>query len=258
MSSFKVTIVQTDLAWEDREANLKALSQKIAQISEPTDVIVLPEMFTTGFTMNTKAVAETMDGSAAKWLQEQALATNSSIVGSIIVNENDNYFNRLIWMRPDGTYDHYDKRHLFRMGNEHLTYTAGETKLIVEDHGWQFRPLTCYDLRFPVWSRNQGDYDVLIYIANWPESRREAWKTLLAARAIENQAYVIGVNRIGTDGMGLNYSGDSMVIDPKGEIISQTEPYQESVETIELCLNELDGFREKFPVAQDADEFSIN
>ena len=252
-----ITIIQTNLAWENIDKNLNKLSIKIDNINQPTDLIVLPEMFSTGFSMKSKQLAEDMNGKAMKWLKIKAKEKNCVIVGSLIINENTNYFNRLICMYPDGSFSFYDKRHLFRMGNEHKSYVAGENKLIINIKNFRLRPLVCYDLRFPVWSRNIDDYDVLIYVANWPESRREVWNKLLFARAIENQAYVVAVNRIGKDATGITYSGDSKIINPKGIEISKTKPFEESIETITISLDELNKFKTSFPVDLDADEFKI-
>ena len=254
----KITIIQADLAWEKKEDNLNSFSEKLNQITEPTDIIVLPEMFTTGFSMKAEKLAEDWNGKTIEWIKQKAKEKNSVIACSLIFSENKKFYNRLIWMNPDGSYQYYDKRHLFRMVNEQKYYTAGNTKLIVEFKSWKICPLICYDLRFPVWCRNQDDYDVLIYIANWPEKRIYTWKTLLLARAIENQAYVIAVNRVGKDGNGIIYSGDSAVINPKGYIISKTQPYKESVETLALSKDELNNLRKAYPVKLDADEFEMN
>ncbi|RLD63230.1 MAG: amidohydrolase [Bacteroidetes bacterium] len=251
------TIIQTSLAWEDIDKNLENLSQKINEINQKTDLIILPEMFSTGFSMKSKQLAEGMNGKAMQWLKTKANKKNCVIIGSLIIVEDNNYYNRLICMYPDGKYHYYDKRHLFRMGNEHQFYVAGDNKLIIKIKKFRIRPLVCYDLRFPVWSRNANDYDVLIYVANWPESRREVWNKLLLARAIENQSYVVAVNRIGTDATGLYYSGDSKVINAKGIEISKTKPHEEAIETIALSLDELNKFRKAFPVDLDADKFKI-
>jgi len=254
----KITLVQTSLAWEDVDANLAAFSQKLAGL-EPssTDVIVLPEMFTTGFTMNASGVAETMDGKAIKWLANMASQKKCVITGSLVIKENGNYYNRLIWMCPDGTYEVYDKRHTFRMAEENKTYASGNKKLVVELNGWKICPMICYDLRFPVWSRNTGDYDCLIYVSNWPERRSYAWRHLLIGRAIENQAYVVGVNRIGYDGNGIDYPGYSVALSPKGEPLSNISPNIDTIETVTLSYKELEDFRREFPVALDADKFNI-
>lgn len=286
MQDLSVTIIQTDLFWENPTANLANLEEKMAQISLPTDLIILPEMFTTGFTMNAKSIAEPMNFTTFKWLKQQAKRTQAVITGSFIVKEGEHFYNRLIWMRPDGSFETYDKRHLFRMGEEDKTFTAGTKRLIVELKGWKICPLICYDLRFPVWSRNfiqeKGEkekeakesthfqshthdlmphttylnYDLLIYVANWPRVRSQVWDTLLQARAIENQSYCIGVNRVGKDGMGLDYTGNSAVIDYKGNQLF----YQKELEVIHnqlLSKKELEDFRIKFPAYLDADEFEI-
>ncbi len=257
MEDLFVTIVQSKLYWENVDRNLSHFSDIISKIEGYTDLIVLPEMFSTGFSMDTDKLSETMNGKAIDWMKTMSSERNCDIVGSVIISENGNAYNRLIWMKPDGNFFSYDKRHLFRMGDEHIKYTQGNKRTIVELKGWKIFPLICYDLRFPVWSRNSGDYDVLIYIANWPSSRSEVWKTLLKARAIENQSYVIGVNRIGNDAMGLSYSGDSAVIDHKGDVLSNISENEETIETIKISHNELSVFREKFPVALDADKFEI-
>lgn len=270
MKNLKITIIQSHLHWENIDKNLEMFSQKISSLKEGTDLIILPEMFSTGFTMNAKSVAEKENGKAILWMKQKSLEKNCVITGSLIIEENEKYFNRLIWQRPDGTHDSYSKKHLFRYANEQDFYTAGNKKLIVELNGWKICPMICYDLRFPVWIRNRVnmpgvkssqlpafDYDVLIFVANWPEKRSHPWKTLLQARAMENQCFVIGVNRIGTDGNDFSYSGDSVVINPKGEIISQTKPNEDSVKTITLSWQELEEWRKTFPAWMDADEFEM-
>ncbi len=253
-----VSTLQTSLHWEDPARNLEHFTEKIAGLPV-TDILILPEMFTTGFTMKPEAQAEEAGGSGLQWMQQQALAKGCVMVGSISVKENGNYYNRLYWVKPDGTFLVYDKRHLFRMGKEHEHYTAGNSRLTIDYKGWKICPLICYDLRFPVWSRNtqQDPYDLLIYSANWPEVRSFPWKHLLIARAIENQCYVAGVNRIGTDGTGISYSGDTVVLNPRGEAISQTKAYEESLETLTLSYQALSDFRKVFPVLDDADRFTI-
>jgi len=257
MRDIDITLVQTSLHWEDKSRNLDMFSRLLGRVEGPTDLIVLPEMFNTGFSMNAAVLAEAADGPAVRWLADQAAALGCVITGSIIFAAAEGHTNRLIWMRPDGTFAHYDKRHLFRMAGEHEFFAAGSRRLVAELKGWRFCPLICYDLRFPVWSRNRGDYDALVFIANWPEPRRRAWKSLLPARAIENQAYVIAANRIGTDGNDREYSGDSGVYDPTGKLLSRTRPYEESVETVTLSGRELVDFRQTFQVALDADPFEI-
>lgn len=254
----KITIVQTSLAWENIDANLSSFSQKLENIQpSSTDLIVLPEMFNTGFTMNASRIAESVHGKTMQWMANISMQKKCVVTGSLVITDDGNYYNRLIWMRPDGTYEFYDKRHLFRMAKENETYTGGEKKLITELEGWKICPLVCYDLRFPVWSRNRQDYDCLIYVANWPERRSYAWRQLLIARAIENQTYVIGVNRIGKDGNSVEHSGYSVVLNPKGEPLSNIKPNVESTETILLSHQELENYRKEFPVALDADNFRI-
>jgi len=262
----KVTLIQTYLHWENREKNLSHFDALIDSIKEPTDLIILPEMFTTGFTMNPKQFAES-DNVTLEWLKQKSKQKNAVITGSVAVKENDNNFNRLFWVEPNQAYSTYDKRHLFRMAKEDENYTSGTKKIIKQINSWNICPLICYDLRFPVWSRNtfkkisdtecDAEYDVLIYIANWPEVRNYPWKQLLIARAIENQCYVVGVNRIGLDGNNFSHSGDSVVITPRGEIISKTKANEESIETIPLDKNYLTDFRKIFPVGLDADSFTI-
>ena len=253
----KVSIIQTNLSWEDKTTNLNHFSEKIDKLPSSADVVILPEMFTTGFSMHPENLAETMDGSSVQWMKEKAGQHNIVLSGSLIIEESGNYLNRSITALPDGRLYTYDKRHLFRMGEENEHYSGGNKRMIFTYGNWRIFPLICYDLRFPVWSRNRDDYDLVFYVANWPESRRHVWKSLLLARALENQVYVVGVNRIGSGGQGLTYAGDSLVIDPKGTIISKTEPYVESSETVTLSLSELNKFREKFPVGKDADDFEL-
>lgn len=262
----KVTIVQTALHWEDREKNLAHFDALVNSIRETSDLIVLPEMFSTGFTMNPAKLAEASDGEALNAMKKWAHKKNAIIVGSVAVNDNGNYYNRLYWVEPNGSVSHYDKRHLFRMAHEDRHYSMGTKKIIKKVSEWRVCPLVCYDLRFPVWSRNTftitngqpiAAYDVLIYVANWPEVRSYPWKQLLIARAIENQCYVIGVNRIGDDGNGVTHSGDSMVINPRGEIISKTKPGIQSIETVQLDRTYLEDFRITFPVGMDADKFNL-
>ncbi|HEY8400714.1 MAG TPA: amidohydrolase, partial [Cytophagaceae bacterium] len=250
--------IQTTLHWEEPEANRSMLEEKLWQIKEPTDLVILPEMFTTGFSMDAEKLAEPMNLTTFKWMKQQAAQLNAVVTGSYIVKENNNFYNRLIWMQPDGNFYQYDKRHLFRMAGEHHVYASGDKRLVVELKGWKICPLICYDLRFPAWSRNRHlEYDLLLYIANWPEPRVGAWNALLQARAIENLCYVAGVNRVGEDGKGLYYSGDSALINPKGERVFH-EKDKEVLHTETLSRNMLDSFREKFPAHLDADDFSIN
>ena len=265
----KVTIIQSDLHWENSRENLTMFSAKIASIAVPTDVIVLPEMFNTGFSMLSEKLAETMNGETVTWMKAQAQKSGAVVVGSLIIEEYNNFYNRLVWVQPDGDYYIYDKRHLFRMADEHKSFSPGKERLIVNYKGWRICPMICYDLRFPVWGRNkklsvdscqllennQQEYDILIYIANWPEARKTHWIKLLDARAIENQCYVVGVNRIGEDGNGFSYSGNTVVINYMGEPISSVQEKTAAVETITLSMSDLATWREKFPLSKDGDEF---
>jgi omega-amidase len=279
MKGLQITIIQSNLHWENIDANIKMFSEKISSVKDDADLIVLPEMFSTGFTMNNKAVAENMSGKAVEWMKKTAKEKNCVVTGSLVIEEDGKYFNRLIWMRADGSFETYNKRHLFRYAKEQDYYTAGNEKLIVELKGWKICPMVCYDLRFPVWIRNgspspqrgentnskstlRGDlggltYDLLLFVANWPERRNHPWKTLLMARAMENQAYVVGVNRVGNDNNNIYHSGDSAVINFKGEIISKTKAHKESIETVAISKNELDEWRNVFPSWVDADNFEI-
>ena len=258
MSSITITIIQTNLHWEDKKTNLQMLEDKINSIKEKTEVVILPEMFSTGFSMNPEVLAETMNGKTVEWMKRIASSKKLILTGSLIIGENGKYFNRLIWMLPTGEYGVYDKRHLFAYADENNHYSAGNKRLIASVKGWKINLQVCYDLRFPVWSRQQGahEYDVLIYVANWPERRNHVWKTLLQARAIENQCYVIGVNRVGDDGNNIHYSGDSRIIDPLGEILYHREN-TEDVFTYTLQKQKLEEVREKFPFWKDADTFNI-
>lgn len=254
----KITLVQCDLHWHNPTANLANIEELIAEIDGQTDLIVLPEMFTTGFTMEAAAVAEPMNLITFKWLKQQAVQTGAVVVGSYIVKEDNSFYNRLIWMQPDGQYLQYDKKHLFRMAGETAIFASGSEKIFPELKGWRFLPLICYDLRFPVWSRNNADnqYDCLLYVASWPHARVHAWNTLLQARAIENLSYVVGVNRAGTDAAGQYYSGASAAITPKGEIVQRSDD-KEEVFTVTLSGKELTEFRQKFPAYLDADKFEL-
>lgn len=255
--NLKVTLIQSELYWQNIDANLAMFEEKIWQIEEQTDLIVLPEMFNTGFSMEAEKLAEMMNLKTFKWLKQMASQTKAVILGSYIVKENEQYFNRLVWMQPNGEFDIYDKRHLFRMANEHHTFTGGTQKIVKDIKGWKIMPLICYDLRFPVWSRNVNlEYDVLIYIANWPKVRNTAWRSLLQARAIENLSYSIGVNRVGKDGNDIAYSGDSAVVDFKGNYLFEEKDI-EIIKTVELSKENLLKYRKKFPAQLDADRFSI-
>lgn len=258
MNDLTVSMVQANLHWQDAAANRATLDRCLSQISIPTDLIVLPEMFTTGFSMDAAALAEPMDGPTVAWLREHAAAHQAVVTGSLIIEENGQYFNRLLWVRPDGSLSYYDKRHLFTLAHEQDTYTAGTARLVEEWRGWRICPLVCYDLRFPVWSRNQTaqPYDLLLYVANWPAVRRNAWITLLRARAIENLSYVLGVNRVGQDGLGHEYAGDSALLDMRGDYLLQAGNLHSCI-TRTLRREDLEDFRTKFPALNDADAFAL-
>jgi predicted amidohydrolase len=262
MSTLTVTTIQADLQWENKAANLRHLEEKIDGIGTSTELVVLPEMFPTGFSMRPASLAEPMDGPTIRWMQSVAARKKIILTGSVIIEEDGNYFNRLIWMLPTGQYGCYDKRHRFAYAGEDEHYTAGQKRLVASVKGWKVLLLVCYDLRFPVWSRQQPpepanlEYDLIIYVANWPERRSHAWKTLLQARAIENQSYVVGVNRVGVDGNKIAHSGDSMIIDPLGETLYHA-PREEDVFTITLEKQHLDNIRQHFPFWRDADHFYI-
>ena len=256
MEKLSVSLIQTALFWEDKEKNLEMLSQKI-EACENTDIIILPEMFSTGFSMNPEMFAEDMSGNSVNWMRERAIDKGAVIVGSLIIEEEGKYYNRLIWMSPDGELKTYDKRHLFSLAGEEKHYAQGKERLIVEYKGWRICPLVCYDLRFPVWSRNDNAIDLYIYVANWPERRNFPWTQLLKARAIENLAYVIGVNRVGDDGNGVSHSGDSVVLNPLGEDVYRFEASKESVKTVDILQSEIKTTREKFSFLNDRDQFTI-
>ena len=261
MAPLSITTIQTALHWEDRVANLHMLEDKILNLHQRTQVVVLPEMFSTGFSMNPGLLAESMDGTTVEWMKKIAAQKKIILTGSVIIKEDENYFNRMIWMLPNGEFVCYDKRHLFAYGGEDKQYTAGKKRCIVSVNGWKINLTICYDLRFPVWARQQNgeagyEYDLLICVANWPDRRNHAWKILLQARAIENQCYVVGVNRVGRDGKDLNYTGDSMVIDPLGKVLYHKEN-EEDVFTIELEKEPMQEIREKLPFWRERDEFKI-
>jgi len=257
MRDLNITLVQTRLHWEDAAANLALFDDWIDGIGKSTDLLVLPEMFTTGFTMNAGPNSQSMEGSSVKWMRDKAAEKRVDIAGSLIIEENGAFYNRLIWCKPDGTLHSYDKKHRFRFAGEHRFYAAGNSLLTVRLNGWRIRPFVCYDLRFPVWTRNaEPGYDVALFVANWPQKRVRHWKQLLPARAIENQSYVIGVNRIGEDGNGISYSGDSTVIDPTGEIVFHGED-KSCAQTVRLPYAPLETYRKEFPAWKDADNFTL-
>jgi predicted amidohydrolase len=281
MSTLTVTTIQADLQWEDKPANLRRLEEQIDGIGTPTELVILPEMFPTGFSMRPELFAERMDGPTLSWMRSVAARKKIILTGSLIIEEDGSYFNRLIWMLPTGQHGCYDKRHRFAYAGEDAHYTAGQKRLVASVKGWKVLLLVCYDLRFPVWSRQQPaepaealakagpspsaaetstqvglEYDLIVYVANWPERRSHAWTTLLQARAIENQSYVVGVNRVGVDGNQIAHSGDSMIIDPLGEILYHASPTEE-VFTLTLEKEQLTTIRERFPFWRDADHFYI-
>lgn len=255
MRDLNVALVQQPLAWQDAAANRARFTELLAPLAGRTDLVVLPEMFTTGFSMQAAELAETMDGPTVQWLRATAARLGAVVTGSLIVDD-DGHRNRLLWARPDGTLAAYDKRHLFRMAREHEHYAAGATRVVVELQGWRVLPLVCYDLRFPVWSRNRADYDLALYVANWPSARRYAWTTLLRARAIENLCYVIGVNRIGADGAGIEYAGDSVALDPLGQPLAELGAGA-AVTQVTLSAEALANHRRRFPAHLDADAFRL-
>jgi omega-amidase len=256
MNNLRVSLVQSSLFWEDIAQNLTELSSKIVGLKGKTDLIILPEMFTTGFSMNAALLAEGMDGSTMKWLKKMTGELACAITGSFIAKEEGGYFNRLVFMQPDGVYFTYDKRHLFTLAKEQHTYLQGRDRLIVEWEGWKICPLICYDLRFPVWSRNTENYDLLIYVANWPETRSLHWTSLLKARAIENQSFTIGVNRVGEDQKGFVYSGDSTLIDYSGTTIYSAKN-TENIFTTVLSKSDQSSYRSKLDFLPDQDSFQI-
>ena len=257
----KIALIQSDIHWENAEANLGMFEEKIWKLESRPDLIVLPEMFTTGFSMKAAELAEVAHTKTFRWMKQQAAQTKAVIMGSYILREGESFYNRLYVVYPDGSSQYYDKKHLFGLAGENAGYTAGTERLIVEVNGWKLMPLICYDLRFPVWARSRAtknslyEYDALVYVANWPEPRIHAWDTLLAARAIENIAYCLGVNRLGTDGVGAQYVGHSAVYNFKGEVMAFSE--KEENLTATLSAADLQSFRERFPFQQDADRFSF-
>jgi predicted amidohydrolase len=263
MDDLRVTLVQKDLVWEDPGANILHFRQILAGLEGETDLILLPEMFTTGFSINPDSYAETMDGHSVAFLRETAAGKKAAVMATILIMEGKNYYNRLVCAHPDGSLQTYDKRHLFRLSEEFRIMNEGNSREIFTIKGWRVLPLICYDLRFPVWSKNrwekeQYEYDLLVYLANWPASRSEVWKALLRARAIENQSYVAAVNRIGHDGFGTWHEGDSLAFDPKGNNLFHAESGKELVKTITLSAADLMLFRESFTIGMDWDRFTIH
>lgn len=257
METIKITVFQAYLFWENADKNLQNLGLRLSSLKGKTDLIILPEMFNTGFTMNVEKCAERMDGMTMRWMYNTAKSFECVVAGTLIIEEEGRYYNRFVWMSPDGSYVHYDKRHLFGMANEDSVFTAGASRVIVELKGWRICPMVCYDLRFPVWSRNQEDgYDLLVYTASWPDKRSAHWRALIPARAIENQAFVVGVNRVGHDGNEVYYSGGSMCISPLGDVVYY-KPEDEDLYTFTLNPKDLESARQQFPFLQDGDKFSL-
>lgn len=267
MKNLKLTLVQANLHWEDKTANLQQLEQHIAAIETPTHVVVLPELFSTGFSMAPERLAESMEGTTVEWMRRIAAKKRVILTGSVIISEpdaassNTHYYNRLIWMLPNGQYGTYDKRHRFAYAGEDQHYTAGHKRLVTSVNGWRLNLQVCYDLRFPVWARQASaaapEYDALVYVANWPQRRIHAWRTLLQARAIENQCYVVGVNRVGADGNGIEHSGNSMLVDPLGEILYEAVDTA-TVHTVTLSSERLQELRQQLPFLRDGDAFTIH
>lgn len=256
MSTLNVSIVQSELHWHDPERNLAHFSDLLRRHDAATDLFVLPEMFTTGFTMEAQTHAEHMDGRSVTWMAETARTVGASLCGSLVIEEEGRYFNRFLLMRPDGRFESYDKRHLFRLAGEHEHYAPGTAQCTFRLKGWRIRPMICYDLRFPVWSRSRDDYDLLVYVANWPDRRHQAWETLIRARAIENLAFVAAVNRVGTDGNGHRYIGGSATIDYLGNCLASAGSAP-GVFSTTLAMDGLLEFRERFPFYLDADSFTL-
>lgn len=256
-NKLNVAGIQADLFWENPKENLSYFEKEIAKLSTETDLVVLPEMFSTGFTMNPKKVAEPTDGTSVKWMQKTAKENDFALLGSLVIKENDNFYNRLFFVFPDRKFETYDKRHSFTLAGEHKEYTSGTKKLIVDYKGWKICPLICYDLRFPVWARNAEDYDLLIYIANWPKTRIKAWETLLKARAIENMSFTIGVNRTGIDDNNYEYSGNSLIVDVLGDELSSLNKNEVGIVTATLDKESQESIRKKLGFLKDRDDFSI-
>ncbi|OSY87122.1 amidohydrolase [Tenacibaculum holothuriorum] len=253
-SKLQVALVQADLVWEAIDLNKKHLEEKINSIQNNVDLIILPELFTTGFTMNT-LLAETMNGTTISWMQELAKSNNTAITGSIIIEENSSFYNRLLFVHPTGKIDFYDKHHTFTLAKEHKAFNAGKEQVIIEYKGWKIRPLVCYDLRFPVWARNTENYDILFYVASWPKTRIAAWDTLLKARAIENMSYTIGVNRVGVDAKNLEYTGNSACYDSLGNCVTKNNTGEETILYCTLEKEKQQAIRDKFQFLEDRDSF---
>lgn len=257
-NQLQIALVQADLVWENPKQNRLNFTKKIEELNTNVDMVVLPEMFSSGFTMNASVVAETMNGETVLWMQDLALKKDIAIMGSLVISEAGNFYNRLLFVEPSGKVSYYDKRHTFTLVGEEKVYTAGTKKNMITYKGWKICPLICYDLRFPVWSRNSEDYDVLVYVANWPKPRVSAWDALLKARAIENMCYCIGVNRVGADGVNSQYSGHSAVYDVLGDDCSSIAPNLEQIEIVTLEKRHIEAYRNKLKFLNDKDAFTIH
>lgn len=257
MDPLRISLVQYDIIWEDPVRNRLKLDSLLEPLIGTTDLILLPEMFTTGFSMRARELAESMEGESVAWMKAQAIRTKSAIAGSLIIEDNNQYFNRFLFVTPTNQLYCYDKRHLFSLGEENKYFDRGDKRVIIKYEGWRIALFVCYDLRFPVWCRSIKEADLMLFTANWPDSRKIVWQTLLRARAIENQLYVAGINRTGKDGADIGYSGESMVINPKGTISCDLKNLPEKVGTCTISIEELNLFRRKFPVAGDEDSFEI-
>ncbi len=256
MKNLSITLIQTNLIWQKASANCEHIGQLLQKQQPETDLIVLPEMFNSGFTLEASKVAEKMEGDTVCWMKLLASQHRAAVTGSLVIRDNEQYFNRMIIAYPDGQLYWYDKKHLFRMANEQQRYSAGKQRVIINWRGWNIALYVCYDLRFPVWCRNQNDTDLMLFVASWPGARAFPWKTLLQARAMENLCYVCGVNRIGIDANNIMYQGDSSVLDMAGNAICQLEN-ADTIETVTLSANKLKRFRKKFPAHLDADKFTV-
>lgn len=257
MNTLNISLLQADLSWENPKENLSYFSSQIKQINNDVDLIVLPEMFTTGFSMNASKLAEEVNGTTVNWMKDVAKTKNSAVVGSVIITEENQYYNRLFFVFPSGEFEYYDKKHTFTLAKEHETYSSGTEKLLVEYKGWKICPLICYDLRFPVWARNVEDYDLLLYVASWPEKRISAWDALLKARAIENMSYTIGVNRIGKDGNDYAYVGHSIIVDCLGEALSKEKNETAEIISVQINKNTQEEVRNKLGFLKDRDIFEL-
>lgn len=256
-NELKIALIQSNLVWENPKQNRRDFDTKISEITEPIDLIILPEMFTSGFTMNADQVAETMLGETISWMRKLSEKNNTAITGSLIIKDNGNYFNRLVFIHPNGKMDTYDKRHTFTLAGEDKIYSSGKTNIIINYNGWKIKPLICYDLRFPVWARNMEDYDLLFYVANWPKIRIDAWDALLQARAIENMSYCIGVNRVGLDTNNFEYSGHSAAYDVLGKRMDAIPQNKEATEIVTLNKSHIETYRKKLGFLNDRDVFTL-